>query len=213
VLKTRFNISTLLKERYMSPNRKYALLVVAFRAWLPLALICLLGLGYLANYGCSPTNLGVNYLQPISGGEVELPAREGKQTIANNGKTVFTAGIDEDFIRCGANESGVATPETRVRILELVKDADFATMFGSLAANVETLCLTQDQIISFVENHPDELSQGATFFLFKSKDQLFVAYVVQFDRVRLLAYIYRFEFDHVWRAGYPHRVVVLKPEA
>jgi hypothetical protein len=149
------------------------------------------------------------YLQPISGGEVVLKACDGKQTIAKDGKSVFTGWIDRDFVHYGANEPGPATPETPVTVYELVKDASFARMFGSLSNDNDKLVLTQAQILEFVRDHENLLRTDgyATFFLFKSNGKFFVARV-RGDVAGLGADVRHFEYDYTWFARFGHRVVV-----
>jgi hypothetical protein len=88
-----------------------------------------------------------------------------------------------------------------------------------LGVELNKLCWSQDQIITFVENHADKLHpQGwATFFLFKVKfdegtpqerEEFFVAYVHVDDRGQLKASVYRFSNDDVWRASRRRRLVV-----
>jgi len=149
-------------------------------------------------------------------GTVLLPRCGGKRLISE-ATGVFTGFIDRDFIRYDTNEPGDETPETRCEVYDLVEDADYATMFGSIADNVETICLTQDQIITFCENNPDALSpNGVTFFPFKSEKKVdegepekafFVADVGRFG-AKLEAGVGRFEDDSTWYAEYGYRVVV-----
>jgi hypothetical protein len=157
------------------------------------------------------TSAGTQYLKPSSGGEAVIPACDGGQTIANNGKDVFTGWIDPDFKNYGANERGQATPATTIQVYEMVEDADFATMFDSLDKDTDKLCLTQHQILEFVRSRPDLLrTEGyATFFAFKSKGKLFVAVVTRFDDGSLSVLVRRFDYDvRVWHARGRRRVVV-----
>jgi hypothetical protein len=156
------------------------------------------------------TQAGSKYLRAVSGvGTVVLSALNGQRTIANDGSNLFSY-IDSDFRRWNANATGDATPETPVAVLEMTEDATFAEMFGSLSDNVESLALTQDQILSFIENHSDKLRTGgyATFFLFKSEGKLFVAYVHRRDDGSLRVYVYEFSRGFRWYGEHRHRVVV-----
>ena len=157
------------------------------------------------------TAAGTKYLQPVSGAEsVIISALEGKRTIANDGKKLFSGYLDSDFRNWGANETGGSTPETAVTVYEMKEDANHATMFGSLSDNVESLVLTQDQILTFVEENRDKLRTGgyATFFLFKSEGKLFIVYVCVYDDGSLKASVLRFDNDIVWNAPDRRRVVV-----
>ena len=156
------------------------------------------------------TTADTKYLHHISGGEVVIPVCDGTQTIADNGKRVFTGWIDPDFKAYGANERGQATPETSVQVYEMTEDADFATMFASLDKETDKLCLTQHQILEFVRSRPDLLRTDgyATFFLFKSKGKLVVAHVYRYGDGTFSVSVYRFDFNLVWYTRYRHRVVV-----
>lgn len=148
-------------------------------------------------------------LKNISSPDVlKLDPCDGKQTIADS-KNVFSS-IDSDFKGYGANTKGVATKETLVDVLEMEKDATIAQMFGSLASDLNTLCLTQSQILNFIAKHRNMLrTEGyGTLFLFKSGENFFVAGVYFYDDGSLEVYVYRFELDYVWRASDRYRVVV-----
>ena len=154
-------------------------------------------------------------LKLISGGQgLVIGACDGKRIIAK-AKEVFRSGIDSDFERWRANEPGQPTPKTVPDVHEMVKDATFSQMFGFLGADIDDVgsmrkyCFTQHQIIDFVEKYPDWLRADgyATFFLFQSHDEFFVAGVcVSSDG--LFVRVSRFEDGHVWRAGRRRRVVV-----
>ena len=118
--------------------------------------------------------------------------------------------IDSNFKNWGADEPGKATGETPARVYEMVKDATFTQMFGSLSSDLSNLCLTQDQIIGFVKKHRQWLrSDGyATLFLFKSHEFFFVAHVGVVSDGKLEVRVHRFVYSNVWDAGYRHRVVV-----
>ena len=79
-----------------------------------------------------------------------------------------------------------------------------------MSDDLNSLCLTQPQIIHFVEKHKKWLRTDGygTFFLFKVGEELFVAYVYFDGYGRLKVFVYRFSFDYVWYAGCGHRVVV-----
>ncbi len=148
-------------------------------------------------------------LNLISGNEsLILGAVDGTETLAD-AKDVF-AFIDPDFKNWGADEKGSATEETTVDVYEMTKDATFSQMFGELNSDVSKLCLTQHQIKNFVKKHRGWLrTEGyATFFLFKSNDNFFVAYVLFCSGGSLSVYVGRFGRSGVWDAGSRRRVVV-----
>jgi len=150
------------------------------------------------------------YTKLISGDEsLILDAVDGTEIMAN-AADVFAAGIDPDLKNWGADEPGQPTAETPVVVREMCEDATFAQMFGELNPNVSKLCLTQHQIINFVKKHRQHLraDRYATFFLFKSQDNFFVACVNVFSSDELDVYVVRFENSNVWSAERRPRLVV-----
>lgn len=150
-----------------------------------------------------------SFLKLISGGSVlELDPADGTEIIPD-ATSVFTAGIDSDFRRWGADQPGRPTKKTPVVVHEVVRDATFVQMFGELSDDVRRLCFTQAQILGFVKKHRDWLRVDgyATFFLFESNGELFVADVSVRSgggpRVRVV----RFGLSDVWCAECRHRLV------
>jgi len=149
------------------------------------------------------------FLKLISGNEsLELDAADGKEILAD-AKDVF-AYIDSDFKGWRADEKGLATEKTLVDVYEMRDDATFAQMFGSLNIDVRKLCFTQAQIKGFVKKYRDWLRTdgNATFFLFVSNGEVFVANVYFDSDDKLKVNVYRLEDDDVWNAENRHRVVV-----
>ena len=148
-------------------------------------------------------------LKLISGAEtLELEPTDGKETIANASK-VFTWGIDGDFKRWGCDVKAKPTVATKVQVHEMIKDGTFAQIFGGLSDNLDALCLTQAQIIQFVQKHKKWLRTDgwATLFLFKVGDEFFVACVDVYSGGTLLVHVRRFSDGRVWLAGHRRRVV------
>ncbi len=139
-----------------------------------------------------------------------LGATDGKEVLAD-AKDVF-AYIDSAFRLWGTDAPGPTTKEMPVQVYELVKDATFAQMFGSISTDPNKLCLTQAQIKDFVKGHRRWLQTDgyATFFLFKSHEHFFVAcvYVRVYSGGELRVRVLRFERDDVRYAVYRRRVVV-----
>ena len=148
-------------------------------------------------------------LRLISGSETLVIDEADGTELISAAKDIFPGGIDPDFVRWGANEASGPTPVTPVAVYELAQDATFAQMFGS-AGNPQSLCLTQSQIVGFIRKYRNWLrTEGyGTFFLFKSKGELFVADVFFYDRDRLYAHVFRFERGRVWYAENRHRLVL-----
>lgn len=137
-----------------------------------------------------------------------LDALDGKETLAT-AKETFPSGIDGDFKNWGTNKPGTATKETAVQVHEMVKDATFAQMFGSLGTDLDKLCLTQSQIKNFCKKYPSRLCQNsyATFFLFKVEYQFFVAHA-HMGPAGLDVSVIHFGHGRVWDAEDSRRVVV-----
>ncbi|MCX6712535.1 MAG: hypothetical protein NT041_02530 [Candidatus Vogelbacteria bacterium] len=132
---------------------------------------------------------------------------------------LFRGFLDYNFVNWGTNVLGKATSEALFEVYELVKDGIFAQIFGAFGVTLDSLCWEQDQIISFVESHPELLhpKEWATFFLFKVKfdegkpeerEEFFVAYVHRGDAGQLRAHVRRLSDDRVWPADYRYRFVL-----
>lgn len=149
------------------------------------------------------------FLKLISGGEhLVIDPVDGSEILAE-AKDVFTY-IDPDFQNWKVDEPGSATEEISACVYERVNDATFAQMFGSLSADVTRLCFSQAQIKSFVRKYRQLLQRNgyATFFLFRSHNQFFVAGVHIGSGSRLGAYVYRFGCSDFKGARGRHRMVV-----
>jgi hypothetical protein len=149
------------------------------------------------------------FLKLISGGEsLVLDAVDGTETLYE-ASDVF-AYRDSDLKNWGANQKGTATGKTPVQVHEIVKDANFSQTFNSLNADVKKLCFTQHQIKNFVKKYQNWLREDgyATFFLFESNNEFFVAYVYVYSGGKLSVNVDRFGDSNVWHAEYRHRLVV-----
>lgn len=149
------------------------------------------------------------YLKLISSGQaLVIDACDGANVLAD-ANDVFVY-IDPDLKNWKADQQGSTSGETFVEVYEMEKkDGTFSQMFGSLSPDLQKLCLTQDQIISFVKKHRQWLRTDGygTFFLFVSNEQYFVADVF-FSDALLTVRVARFGRSFVWRAGAHRRVVV-----
>ncbi|MCF7820442.1 MAG: hypothetical protein K9M44_03165 [Candidatus Pacebacteria bacterium] len=143
---------------------------------------------------------------------IKVNATDGKVTIAQSAE-VFESWLDPDFKNWNLDNFQASTKEMPVEAYEVVKDADFKTMLGSLNEDLDKLCLTQSQIVDFCKNYKDRLNPNwGTFFLFKEGSRYFVAFVYVYS-VGLFVYVHHFEYAFVWLAGYAHRLVVPQLEA
>lgn len=133
---------------------------------------------------------------------VTIPA-SGTELI-KNAKDMFKY-IDRDFVGYGASQIQNETPESKLDIYEMVEDATLTQIF-----NTETDVMTQGQILEFVKNHKDKLRTDgyATFFLFKSNKNFFVADVGFGGDGTLGVDVDRLEGGLVYGASYRHRVVI-----
>src|SRR3989344_5841606 len=141
------------------------------------------------------------FLKLISGGEdLTIDPVEGTEILAE-ANDVF-AHIDGDFRNWGADEASGPTESTPASVYEQVRDGTFAQLFGSLSGDVSRLCLTQAQIKGFVRKYRQWLRADgyATFFLFKSHDQFFVASVDVGSVSALEVDVYRLGDPLVWYA-------------
>jgi hypothetical protein len=103
---------------------------------------------------------------------------------------------------------GRATPITKIAVYEIIKDGQFADIFGSLSKDFSNLSLTEAQIVRFCEKHSGSLSQGnRTFLPFLRNGEKFVAHVCVLNG-DLCTCVGRFEDDDVWGAELRCRVVV-----
>ncbi len=153
-----------------------------------------------------------DFLNFISGGErPTIGPTNGKDMIAE-ASDVFTTYIDSNFKSFGIDVPSKPTKETEVQVLEMVKDGRFKQLFGSFGENLDRLCLTQSQIISFVRNHKRWLSVGGngTFFLFKVKEEYFVA-DVSLESGKPRVNVCYLGGGAIWSANSGHRVVVPQP--
>lgn len=134
---------------------------------------------------------------------IEIPALKGEGVIADSKLFYY---IDSDFRNYGADKPGIATKKMKLDVFEMDKDATFAQMMS--ADNL----LTQEQILYFIKNHKDLLRQNgyATFFPFKSGEEVFVAYVCVDGDGGLSVGVRRFSHDDVWSAEDRLRFVVPK---
>lgn len=133
---------------------------------------------------------------------IKIPALKGSKTIADS--ELFSY-IDSDFKNWNTNVRGKKTKAQNLEVLEIDENGTFRDFF----TEPEKMVLSQEQILHFLKNYKDKLSQNwYTFFLFKVGDEFFVALVGLFDGGQLGVRVHRFSYDLVWGAGGRRRVVV-----
>ncbi|MCX6714070.1 MAG: hypothetical protein NTV48_03145, partial [Candidatus Vogelbacteria bacterium] len=153
------------------------------------------------------------YLRKIADGK--LAATTGKQVLAMMVK-LFRGFLDPNFTNWGTNVPGKATAEALFEVWEMFKEnGTLAQIFGGFGIDLDKLCWSQDQIITFVETHADLLHpEGwATFFLFRVGDEFFVAYVLRYGDGRLRANVDPLSNGYVWDAEHRFRFVVPQLDA
>jgi hypothetical protein len=106
----------------------------------------------------------------------------------------------------------VATKKTIVQVYELNFDATFKEMFCSFNVSLDSLCLTQHQIITFCEKHYDWLCRDgyATFFLVKVASYYLVAdvNVFSYDNCNTDLRLRSLDCCSVWDGRVGSRIVV-----
>jgi hypothetical protein len=134
---------------------------------------------------------------------IKIPALKGDKLIKDS---KLFGWIDPDFVSYGANKKGGKTKAQNLNVLEIVQNGTFKDIFNE----PNKMVLTQEQILYFIKNHKDKLRQNcyATFFLFKSGDDFFVADVYVDSYGELGVDVRRFEVSYVWYAVDRRRVVV-----
>jgi len=141
---------------------------------------------------------------------VVLPATLGATTIAQSGD-VFTGWLDPDLRDWGTDVPSADTAPVTALVYEMTKDGNFLSLFSSLGEGWYLRQTTQGQIVSFCTLHPEVLRQDGygTLFPFQVGEETFVANV-RLVTGRLLVFVFRLGYDHVWDTADRTRVVVLQ---
>lgn len=108
----------------------------------------------LLSRGLQELGLTNTILKLISEGDsLKIKALDGHRNIKNSQDTfrhIFSDLLDTDI-----DEIRKETEETEVLVYEVVKAANIYQMFVSLNKSFEQMCLTQDQILEFVDKHKE----------------------------------------------------------
>lgn len=153
------------------------------------------------------------YLELISGAHaLVLEPTDGTEILVDS-DDIFTR--ENRFLKMSIrSETCPPTKRALIEVYELKREASLRQIFESLSSDVNTLCLTQAQIINFAKEHRGWLrSDGyATYFLFKSKSKFFIADVADFSssestQLRVDVYSFLGENEEL-NAGRKPRVVV-----
>jgi hypothetical protein len=115
---------------------------------------------------------------------------------------------DINFAVYDLNRPEKSTPKTVVQIKKISKSATASVIFESLSSNLDTLCLSQAQIIYFCRNYRSKLSlNGATIFLIKEYGRYFAVYV-RYTSVGLRVFVQHLEDNHIWHGEGGYYVVI-----
>ncbi|MFC1622434.1 hypothetical protein ACFL1Y_00350 [Patescibacteria group bacterium] len=154
-------------------------------------------------------NFNTSLLKPSSTPESLIIAKTKGNRIISDQTKMFNAWIDPDFNNWKADEPGQNRPKTKVNIYEVIGSGTYSDLFNSLNNNIKDLCLTQSQIISFIQKYQTWLKKErlGTFFLFESYDCFFVARIYMYPNRSMSVGLDKFENSNM-RHGYSHRQII-----
>jgi hypothetical protein len=146
------------------------------------------------------------------GAKIFIGPTDGEGTIAK-AVNIFTGGIDPDFVKNKTDVPSKPTRRTRVQVCKQVKDGTWPQIFGDFGGNYDQLCLSQDQIISFVVSHGELIPRTkgwGTLFLFKYSGLFSVASVDR-NSSGIFVYMLRFWGSRVNSAMREQQIVIPQP--
>lgn len=124
-----------------------------------------------------------------------------------------TGRVDSSYLR---REKGAATPG--MRFVEYQNRGDGATlyeMFSAIDSNLNSLCMTQDQIIEIILKYPRIISTGdhGTLFLYKNNNQFYVVRVSYCGDIGVVpscycSSVYKIDDPKLWHAMFGTTLVV-----
>ncbi len=132
-----------------------------------------------------------------------VDATDGTETFKSSG--LFTGGIYGQAVPIVAQ--GKPTLATKATVWEMILDAPYALLFGSLGENRKRW--TEHQVVQFCRQHPDKLRKEGYGTFFEMEGDV-VALVLFDGNGRLSVSFDPFDFSCVWFAGYQPRVVSLQ---
>jgi hypothetical protein len=133
--------------------------------------------------------------------DVLVDATDGTETFQSS--ELFTGGIYG--LNIPAVAKGKATPATKATVWEIILDATFALLFGSLGKARKRW--TEAQVIQFCRDHRGMLRKDGFGTFFEMEGDV-VADVVVCDDGLLDVYVNPLSYDDVWSAEFARRVVV-----
>jgi len=112
-------------------------------------------------------------LRSVSKESVVIRASTRKRRIIETAD-LFPGSLDPAFKDLKTNKKNVARPETKFQIYEQVVDATIIEMVNSFTKDASLLCVTEEQIICFTEDHPKGLTRdNGILFLLQDDDENF----------------------------------------
>lgn len=120
-------------------------------------------------------------------------------------KDIFTGWIDSDFKNYGLT-SDSSSEEKEIEVHELTEDGTFKQIYDSLGRSLDSMVMTQGQIIEF-EKKIAKSDSYSYFFLLKKVSEFFVADVGVYSG-KLEVRVNRLEYDCVWSAECQRRIVI-----
>ncbi|MEN8252697.1 MAG: hypothetical protein ABFQ53_03915 [Patescibacteria group bacterium] len=128
--------------------------------------------------------------------------------------SIFSA-VSPEFANADVNLRGIVTPKTSVQVFEIMQNATCGEVFGAFSKDLDALCFTQEQIMSFVVHFGDWIKKscgGRAFFLSKSCSGFFVAYVYVYRKNEWGVQFFSLESDYNWKIGAPDTAGVIIPK-
>jgi hypothetical protein len=166
-----------------------------------------------AQGGTEPPKPTERYLRLISDEVITIGPTDGRGVILPTGLDLWFEPL-EGFYGPSGQINNPSTPETSVQVFEIFKGGGGPSeVFGSLGRDMNSLCLTPDQVVRFVlDNIRLFLENGSnheTFFLYKVGVEIRVAGA---SRESGMFFIYW----NVWPRrcfdfSYGNRVIIPKP--
>lgn len=137
-----------------------------------------------------------------------LPATNGSKNIIRNGK-IFEGHLDHDFHTWGMDFASQDTPEVEIIMRIPSVAGKFREIFYHRDKRPEELCLTQSQILSTIDHHPQLFSRkGRPHFFLTSKGERLIVIGVYVNGDFWHTHIFDFDDSHLWRTDRKVRVFI-----
>lgn len=147
----------------------------------------------------------------VPGSTFLLPANDGSENIPES-PHLFNSYLDPDFMKLKLNVNSEAQKEAAVNVYQLSKSSSFLPMLASFGTNLDSLCLTQHQIVDYCLLSPIALTPVGknailTLFLFKRNTDYFIA-AVEKIRAGLQINVWPHSYEYILSAIEGHRLVI-----